>query len=67
MTRNGKLEAVSLSADDLEGLEMTIEILSDNDAVAGIADSLAAIDDGESGVALSTVRADLARRRATGS
>lgn len=67
MTRNGKPEAVLLSADDLEGLEMTIEILSDNDAVAGIADSLAAIARGESGVDLSTIRADLARRRATGS
>jgi len=67
LTRNGKPEAVLLSVDDLEGLEMTIEILGDTEAVARIAASLAELEDGEIGVDLATVRADLSRRRVTGS
>ena len=42
LTRNGEAEAVLLSVDDLEGLEMTLEILSDTDAVARISESLTA-------------------------
>ena len=34
LTRDGKPEAVLLSLDDLEGREMTLEILGDTDAVA---------------------------------
>src|SRR6516225_8167965 len=41
LTRNGEPEAVLLSVDDLEGLEMTLEILGDADAVARISASLA--------------------------
>jgi antitoxin YefM len=63
ITRNGEPEAVLLSVDDLEGLELTLEILGDAEAVAGIAESLAARQSGERGVDLDTVRADLARRR----
>lgn len=66
LTRNGEAEAVLLSVDDLEGLEMTLEILSDSQAVARITESLAALGRGKAGVDLATVRADLARRRATG-
>lgn len=66
LTRNGEPEAVLLSVDDLEGLEMTLEILGDGDAVARIGESLSALGRGEPGVDLDTVRADLARRRAAG-
>jgi prevent-host-death family protein len=66
LTRNGEAEAVLLSVDDLEGLEMTLEILGDTEAAARISESLAALNDGDTGVDLTTVRADLARRRATG-
>ena len=52
--------------DDLEGLEMTLEILGDTGAVARISDSLAALGRGEQGADLATVRQDLARRRAAG-
>jgi antitoxin YefM len=66
LTRNGEAEAVLVSVDDLEGMEMTLEILGDTEAVARISESLAALGRGEAGVDLDTVRADLARRRATG-
>ncbi|HEX2417140.1 MAG TPA: type II toxin-antitoxin system Phd/YefM family antitoxin [Micromonosporaceae bacterium] len=66
LTRNGEAEAVLLSIDDLEGLEMTLEILGDSESVARISESLSALGRGETGVDLTVVRADLARRRATG-
>ena len=66
LTRNGEPEAVLLSVDDLEGLEMTLEILGDTDAVARISESLAALGRGEPGADMATVRQDLARRRVTG-
>ena len=66
MTRNGEAEAVLLSVDDLEGMEMTLEILGDSDSIARISESLAALGPGEHGADLATVRQDLARRRATG-
>ena len=66
LTRNGEPEAVLLSVDDLEGLEMTLEILGDADTVARISESLTALDRGEPGADMATVRQDLARRRATG-
>jgi antitoxin YefM len=52
--------------DDLEGLEMTLEILGDTSAVSRISESLANLGRGERGVDLATVRADLARRRHQG-
>jgi uncharacterized protein with HEPN domain len=55
-----------LSVDDLEGLEMTLEILGDTEAVTRISESLAAMARGEPGVDMATVRQDLARRRVTG-
>lgn len=66
LTRNGEPEAVLLSVDDLEGLDLTLEILGNSDAVARISESLDALGRGEEGVDLATVRADLARRRTTG-
>jgi PHD/YefM family antitoxin component YafN of YafNO toxin-antitoxin module len=66
LTRNGEAEAVLLSVDDLEGLEMTLEILGDRAAVARISESLDALGRGEPGADLDTVRQDLARRRAAG-
>jgi len=52
--------------DDLEGLEMTLEILGDTNAAARILESLAALGCGEPGAGIATVRQDLAHRRATG-
>jgi antitoxin YefM len=66
LTRNGAPEAVLVSVDDLEGMEMTLEILGDSDAAARISESLAALGRGEQGADLDTVRADFARRRHTG-
>jgi len=66
LTRNGEAEAVLLSVDDLEGMEMTLEILGDSQSAGQIAESLAALADGDEGVDLATVRSDLARRRTTG-
>jgi antitoxin YefM len=66
LTRNGEAEAVLLSVDDLEGLELTLEILGDSESVARISESLAALGRGESGSDLATIRQDLARRRASG-
>ena len=43
LSRNGQAEAVLLSVDDLEGLEMTLELLADTDAVVRISESLAAL------------------------
>ena len=63
LTRNGEAEAVIVSVEDLEGMEMTLEILSDSAAVARISESLAELERGDEGVDLTTVRADLARRR----
>jgi len=66
LTRNPEPEAVLLSVDDLEGLELTLEILADSDSVARISESLNALGRGEQGADLATAQADLARRRATG-
>lgn len=62
LTRNGETEAVLLSVDDLEGLETTLEILSDPEAVVRISQSLAALERGAPGSDMATVRQDLARR-----
>ena len=63
LTRNGEPEAVLLSVDDLEGLEMTLEILGDTDAVGRISESLAALGRGELGDDIATVRQDLMTHR----
>jgi len=66
LSRNGDAEAVLLSVDDLEGMEMTLEILGDAESAARISASLTALANGDEGTDLATVRADLARRRTTG-
>jgi antitoxin YefM len=66
LTRNGEAEAVLVSVDDVEGLEMTLEILGDSEAVGRISESLAALGRGEPGTHLDEVRQDLARRRFAG-
>lgn len=66
LTRNGEPEAVLVSIDDLEGMEMTLDLLRDSAAVARITESLAAIEAGDLGVDLETAQADLMRRRITG-
>jgi prevent-host-death family protein len=62
LTRNGQVEAVLLSVDDLGGLEMTLEILGETDCAARISESLAALGRGEPGADMATVRQELARR-----
>jgi antitoxin YefM len=66
LTRDGEPEAVLLSVDDLEGMEMTLEILGDAGAVARISESLAGLGRGEPGADMATVRQDLTRRRVSG-
>lgn len=65
LTRNGREEVVLISVDDLDGLEMTLEILADSDAVSRISESLAELEGGERGTDLATIRSELARRRTT--
>jgi antitoxin YefM len=66
LTRNEEPEVVLLSVDDLEGLEMTLEILGDTDAVARISESLVALGRGEPGAGIATVQQDFTHRRVTG-
>ena len=47
ITRNGREYVVLISAEDLESLEATIELLSDPAAMARVRDAEAAIDRGE--------------------
>jgi len=64
VTRNGEAQFVLVSIDDLEGLEITLEVLSDAEAVGRIAESLASLESGDPGATVAELRADLARRRA---
>lgn len=61
LTRNGRPEAVLLSVDDLEGLEITLEVLIDGASVAAITESLAEIERGERGIAPADLREELRR------
>jgi antitoxin YefM len=63
VTREGKPAAVLISQDELEGLEQTLEIISDPAEVAGIRDGLAALVRGDT-VPLERLKADLGARRA---
>lgn len=64
VTRNGEAQFVLVSIDDLEGLEITLEVLSDEGAIGRIAESLASLDSGDPGATVGELRTDLARRRA---
>jgi prevent-host-death family protein len=66
LTRNGEAEAVLLSVDDLEGLEMTLELVADSESVRTVTESLASLAAGDEDAGLDEIRADLARRRLTG-
>ena len=57
ITRHGRREAVIMSTDDLDGLEETLELLCDPQAVREIAEALAAAGRGEG------LDADALRRR----
>lgn len=61
LTRNGRAEAVLLSVDDLEGLELTLEILADRESVAAIGQALEELEAGEPGTPLDVVRDELRR------
>ena len=63
VTRNGKPAAVLISPDDLESLEETLAILSDQAAMDQIRESEQAIADGEPGASLADLQAQLAGRR----
>jgi prevent-host-death family protein len=62
LTRNGRPAAVLISPDDLEGLEITAEVLADPRAMDRIREAEAAIERGETADA-AAIRADLAARR----
>lgn len=64
VTRNGEAQFVLVSIDDLEGLEITLEVLSDEGAVGRIAESLVSLESGDPGATVTQLRTDLARRRA---
>lgn len=66
VTRNGEAQFMLLSVDDVEGLEITVEVLSDESAVSRIAESLRTLAAGEPGATIDDLRADLAARRARG-
>ncbi len=64
VTRNGEAQFVLMSVDDLEGLEITLDVLSDETAAERIADSLRSLSSGDPGTTVAELSADLARRRA---
>lgn len=66
LTRNGRAEAVLLSVDDLEGLELTLEVLGDQRSVAGIVQALAELEAGEPGVSVDQLGEELQRRFPSG-
>ncbi len=63
LTRNGRPEAVLLSVDDLEGLELTLEILADQESVLAITESLAELEAGHVGVPVDDVWTEFEQRR----
>jgi antitoxin YefM len=64
VTRNGQPAAVLISTDDLESLEETLAVMSDQSLTQQIRASQQAVADGEPGSDLEALRADLQRRRA---
>lgn len=57
ITRNGSPAAVLMSPDDLESLEETLAVLSDNEAVEQLADAHRAYADGDVVRGVEAVRA----------
>lgn len=66
VTRNGEAQFMLVSVDDLEGLEITVDVLADVSAVERIGDSLSSLASGDPGATMADLRADLARRRSAG-
>ncbi len=57
ITKNGATAAVLMSAEDLESLEETVALLSDDAAMAEIAEAEAAVAKGDVVVGVDAVRA----------
>jgi hypothetical protein len=55
-----------MPGDNVEDMELTSEILGDRKSLARISESLDAINEGDEGVDLDTLRGDVARRRGLG-
>jgi prevent-host-death family protein len=65
ITRNGRPCAVLISPDDLEGLEETLEIMSDPDLMKRIREGREAAERGDV-YTLEEVRAEVSRRKEAG-
>lgn len=63
VTRNGREYVVIMAAEDLDSLEATVELLSDQDAVRRIAAAIAEVDRGEIVTKEELLAAMEARRR----
>jgi antitoxin YefM len=63
ITRNGEPAAVLISHEDLEGLEETLQIMSDPALMTQIRESQQAVTDGEPGATLAELQAQLNIRR----
>jgi antitoxin YefM len=66
LTRNGTPEAVLLSIDDLEGLELTLDVLSDAASVVAITESLGEMARGVRGTDVRDLRDARGRRPTAG-
>jgi antitoxin YefM len=68
ITRNGREYVVLLSAEDLESIEATLELLSDPQAIAGIREADAQVATGEavSGAEMAALMEDRRRRERRG-
>jgi prevent-host-death family protein len=61
VTRKGRPAAVLVSPEDLESLEETLAVLSDPALMAQIRESEAALAEGDKGVTLDELKAELGR------
>lgn len=66
VTRNGEAQFMLASIEDIEGLEITVDVLADEAAVGRIRESLRTLASGEVGATIEDLRADLVRRSAAG-
>ncbi len=65
VTRNGQPAVVLVSTDDLERLEETLAVMSDRSLTAQIRESKKAAAQGDEGVGLDQLRADIRKRQAS--
>lgn len=66
LTRNGIADAVLIALADLESLEETIAVLSDPEAMAGLAQARQERENGIEATSVEEMGELIARRRATG-